>query len=394
MSDKARPDWAPGSEALGSDQIGVYDDMRRRCPVAYSERLQWSLFRHADVLRALKEPEGFSNVVSRHLSVPNGMDPPQHTAYRRVIEPYFGASRMRAFSPACRRIAAHLVKRLPIQGEVELMSEFAQEFGVQVQCAFLGWPADLHEALRQWARKNQEATVAGDRAAMAAVALEFDSHVRALLDARRRAGSQAPDDITTSLLGEAVGNRVLVDEEIVSILRNWTVGELGTIASCVGILAHYLAERPALQRQLREQPSLLPSAIDEILRIEAPLIANRRVATRPLEMGGRRIGAGGRITLMWASANRDEAAFGNPDEFRLDRDPTQNLLYGAGIHACPGAPLARMELRIVMEEILDGSRQIAPVANRPPVRATYPAGGFEAVPLWILRGEPSAAALT
>ncbi|TGQ51693.1 cytochrome P450, partial [Mesorhizobium sp. M1C.F.Ca.ET.212.01.1.1] len=99
-------------------------------------------------------------------------------------------------------------------------------------------------------------------------------------------------------------------EEIVSILRNWTVGELGTITACVGILGHYVAENPQVQQQLRENLHLLPAGIDEILRIHAPLISNRRVTTMPVEIGGRRIAAGERITLMWASADRDEAVFG------------------------------------------------------------------------------------
>jgi cytochrome P450 len=169
------------------------------------------------------------------------------------------------------------------------------------------------------------------------------------------------------------------------MVRNWTVGELGTIAASVGILAHYLATHPDLQRRLREDPSLLPAAIDEILRIHAPLIANRRITTRPVEIAGRRLEAGARISLIWASANRDEAVFGDPDEFRLDRDPAQNLLYGAGIHVCPGAELARLELRVVMEELLARTGQVALVPDRPPVRATYPASGFAPLPLWVVR---------
>ena len=91
-------DWNPRSENVLEDQIAAYDDMRHRCPVAHSEYLHWSLFRHADVVRALNDHETFSNVVSSHLSVPNGMDPPQHTGYRRLIEPYFNPQRMAAFA--------------------------------------------------------------------------------------------------------------------------------------------------------------------------------------------------------------------------------------------------------------------------------------------------------
>nr|WP_201861239.1 cytochrome P450 [Microvirga soli] len=385
MSNSPQPDWDPRSPSVLDDQIAAYDRMRSRCPVAHSDYLHWSLFRHADVLRVLEDHDTFSNTGSRHPSVPNGMDPPEHTEYRALIEPYFAPERVRAFEPVCRGVAIDLVDRLPAGGEVELMGGFARDFALRIQCAFMGWPAELQEPLRQWTRRNHEATLSGDRAATAAVALGFDGFVRALLDEHRRAGDAAPDDVTTRLLAERIGDRPLTAEEIVSIVRNWTVGELGTIAASVGILAHYLATHPDLQRRLREDLSLLPAAIAEILRIHAPLIANRRITTRAVEIGGRRLEAGARLSLIWASANRDEAVFGDPDEFRLDRDPAQNLLYGAGIHVCPGAALARLELRVVMEELLARTGQIALVPDRPPVRATYPASGFTALPLRVVR---------
>jgi len=169
--------------------------------------------------------------------VPNGMDPPQHTEYRRIIEPYFNPRRMAAFEPACRDIAAGLVKGLPV-GRTELMASLADDFSLQIQSTFLGWPAALHQRLREWTRKNHAATLARDKAAMVDVAYEFDGHIRELLTVRRTAGIHAPDDMTTSLLREQIGDRLLGDEEIVSILRNWTVGELATISACVGILAH------------------------------------------------------------------------------------------------------------------------------------------------------------
>lgn len=383
MSAKPEPDWDPRSQAVLNDQIAAYDQMRRHCPVAYSDYLRWSVFRQADVMRVLADHATFGNAVSSHLSVPNGMDPPEHTPYRQIIERYFEPGPMQAFEPVCRAIAVDLARLLPAGGEIELMGAFAQPFALRVQCAFMGWPDSLHEPLRQWVLKSQAATLGGHRAATAAVALEFDAYIRGLLEERRKAGSSAPDDNTTRLLREQVGGRPLNDEEIVSIIRNWTVGELGTIAASVGILAHYLAERPELQQQLRERPALLPAAIDEILRIHAPLIANRRVTTRAVELGGREIAAGERLTLLWASANRDEAVFGDPDAFRLDRDPSLNLLYGAGIHVCPGAPLARLELRIVMEELLAHTGEIALVPGRPAERAMYPASGFSTLPLRV-----------
>ena len=216
---------------------------------------------------------------------------------------------------------------------------------------------------------------------MAKVAKEFEGYVHELLQIRRAAGAQASDDITGSLLRQQVQGRPLRDEEIVSIVRNWTVGEVGTISAALGILVHYLSQHPELQQQLRTQPFLLPAATEEILRIYGPLVANRRITTRPVEIGGRKIAAGERISLIWISANRDGRVFEDPEAYRLDRDPTANLLYGAGIHVCPGAPLARMEMRVVMEEILGRTTRIDPIPDRPPTGAVYPGSGFATLPM-------------
>lgn len=383
MNNQHRLDWDPKSEEIMHDQRVAYDAMRRRCPVAYSELMGWSLFRHEDVTRALHDHETFSNAVSQHLSVPNGMDPPEHTAYRRVIEPYFSPERMEAFHPVCREIAAKLARDLTARGEVEFIADLALPFAVQAQCAFLGWPATLHEPLLRWTRKNRDATFAQDRKAMSEIALEFEGMIDDLLETRLQAGAGPQADLTAALMHEKVWGRPLSNEEVASILRNWTVGEVGTISAAVGILAHFLAEHSALQSQLRAQPDVLPPAIEEILRIHGPLVANRRITARPVEIGGRKIEAGERVSLTWMSANRDERVFGDPDSFRLDRDPGNNLLYGAGIHACPGAPLARLELRVFMEESLSRTCEIATVAETPPVRAVYPASGFAILPLRI-----------
>jgi len=380
-SRKPEEDWDPRSADVLRDQRAAYDEMRERCPVAHSEFMHWSLFQHEHVLRVLLDHETFSNAVSGHLSVPNGMDPPEHTAYRRIIEPYFSAQRMDAFEPSCRRIVVELLRDALPGGETELVADFAVPFAVRVQCAFLGWPPELREPLARWTRKNHEATLAQDRQAMSELAREFEGYVQDMLEVRLRAGAAPEYDVTASLMHEKVRGRALSGEEIASILRNWTVGEIGTISAAVGILAHDLARHVELQERLRARPSLLPAAIDEILRIHGPLVANRRVATRAAEIGGRRLAAGDLLSLMWLSANRDGRVFQDPDAFRLDRDPAQNLLYGAGIHVCPGAPLARMELRVVVEELLGRTARIEPAPGKSPVNAAFPASGFASLPL-------------
>lgn len=374
--DEKKPDWDPRAEHVLEHQISAYDEMRKKCPVAHSDFLQWSLFRHKDIMRVLEDHETFSNQVSDRVSVPNSMDPPEHTPYRKIIEQYFTAQAMEEFEPRCRTLAKRLVTELSRSNPVELISDFAMKYALQVQCEFLGWPLELQGALAQWMGKNHAATLSQDRAELKAVAAEFTGFIHEILETRRAAGDQAPDDVITSLMRSEVNGRPLNQEEIVSILRNWTGGEVGTISASVGIIVHYLADNPKLQAEVRSNPEKLPEAIDEILRIHGPLVTNRRKTKCPVHIGGRDIDAGERLSIFWVSANRDEEVFENPDEFRWGRDHSKNLLYGAGVHVCPGAPLAKLELRVVMEELLANTTNLALFPDKPAPRAVYPGSGF------------------
>lgn len=371
-----RNDWDPRSAKVQQDQAAAYDRMRGTCPVAHSEYMNWSLFKHEDVKRVLMDHETFSSKVSNHLSVPNGMDPPEHTVFRGVVDKYYTPQEMDRFEPVSRRITAALIDDLPRDKEIEIMGDFAQKFAFRNQSAFMGWPTELERPLMDWVRKNHEATLARDRQKMDELAYEFDGYIRALLVERRKARVDAVQDNTARLLFEEVDGRPLTEEEINSIIRNWTVGELSTIATSVGIITNYLADHPEVQDQLRADRSLITAATDEILRIQDSLVTNRRITTKPVEVGGRQLDAGSRLTIMWSSANRDEAVFKNPDEFRLDRNPEDNLVYGTGIHECPGAPMARLELRILLEELFDRTSRILPVRDKPQLNAIYPAAGY------------------
>ena len=378
MENEHPADWDPSSEASRRNQEAAYDEMRARCPVAHSKQWGWSIFKHADVMRVLLDHERFSNAVSQHLSVPNGMDPPEHTPYRRIIEKYFTRERMDRFEPVCRRIARDLVSDLPRRGQVEFMNEVALPFAAAVQCAFLGWPDALKPRLADWIRRNHAATLAQDRAELSKIAAEFQLIIDELLEARR---SSKMDDTTSELMNETVSGRPLSNEEVASILRNWTAGEIGTISSAVGIIARCLAEDTDLQQKLRSNRELVSYAVNEILRVHGPLATNRRVTTRPVEIGGKKLGAGERISINWISANRDEEVFEQAQTFQFNRKQSKNLLYGAGIHVCPGAPLAELEMRVFTEEMLDATREIRMAAEQQATYAQYPATGFATLPM-------------
>jgi cytochrome P450 len=377
------PDWYPKSSQVQNDQVRAYDEMRERCPVAWSEFMHWSLFRHADLMRVLLDHETFSNAVSNHLSVPDAMDPPEHTAYREMIEDYFAPDKIKAFAPECREIAEQLIDPICSDNSVEIMNELAYPFVALAQCAFLGWPSTLKNPLISWVKRGHQATFAQDRRALSKLAVEFEDLIDEQLELRRQAGAESYADLTRAIMVESVWNRSITNEEISSILRNWTVGEIGTIANSIGIILHFLGCHDDIQQRLRSNPTLLPAAIDEILRIHGPLVANRRITRRDVEIGGRRIEAGQKITLMWIAANRDPIVFDDPETFRLDRDLSKNLLYGAGIHVCPGAPLARLELRIVLEAILARSSSIHLDSSSVSVNAVYPASGFSRLSLLL-----------
>lgn len=368
------------------DPYLTFDHDRIHARVKHNARLGWCLMRHADIVRALHDWRTFSSRVSKRVSVPNGMDPPEHAPYRRIVESYFSTSHVAGFEEECRAIARALIGQLGRQGpRAEIMSELGQPFAARVQCGFLGWPEKMAVALGVWLTSNMQAIRDHDRTALAQCAHHFESLIAQLMRERHAIGATSDHDLTASLMHEQIGDRVLNDKEIASILRNWTAGEVGTIAASVGIIAQFLALNPDIQQQLRDDVSNVPYAIDEMLRIRGPLLTNRRVATTDVEIGGHVIPAGERVTIHWAAANRDGEVFEDPLAFRWDRDPTKNLLYGAGVHVCPGAPLARMELRVITEEILTQTRSLALDPERSATFAEFPAGGFASVPLLVQR---------
>ena len=382
MQTTPKPDWQPRGESTLQNQLQTYDQMRRDCPVARDADGRWTLFRHADVMRVLLDHQSFSNNVSRHVSVPNGMDQPEHSLYRPLIEPYFSHERVEAFAPVCREIAQQLAEQqLAGKDQVELMQQFARPFAARLQCAFMGWPQELAGQLLSWLERNQNAVRQQDREKLSQLAAEFNRLTSEQIDLRRKQSPEQDTDVTTELMHEQVNGRPLELAEITSILRNWTAGEVGTIAAAIGIIAHFLATRPQLQQQLRSNPQLLWYANDEILRLHNPLLENRRRTTCPVRIGQRDIEQNASLSLNWVAANRDPRVFDQADKFSWERDPGNNLLYGAGIHVCPGAGLARMELVTAIDAVLQHCSSLQLQPEQTPIYARYPASGFASLHL-------------
>ena len=368
----------------GSDLKAHADRLRPGHAMVRESHGEWVLLRHALVEQAARDDARFSNAVSRHLHVPNGLDGTVHSACREVLDRFFTAEAIAPFHPVFRQVAAGLVAALPRGGSVDAVSQFGVRFAVRAQSAWLGWPSSLEDRLVDWVAENHAATRSGDRDWTRRVADSFDALVRSVLEPRRGPGRGGEDDdVTARLMRTEVDGRPLGEEEVVSVLRNWTGGDLGSIAQCVGVLVHYLATHPHLQQRLRTgmADAEFDALIDEILRIDDPFVSNRRVTTCPVTIGGMELPQGARVKLNWTSANRDEAVFGDPDVLDPVGNAGNNLVYGIGRHACPGRRLATLEMRILLQELLAATSSITLDPRQAPQRALAPVGGWSRVPV-------------
>lgn len=388
MSDQNLPDPA-GSEhypkdidPAGRDLRAYTDQLRADHPVVHNVLDEWVLLRHDDVVRAATDPQTFSSAVSRYLQVPNGLDGERHAAVRAVLDPFMSASALAGLRRPLESAATELVASLP--ADVDAI-DVGTRFAVRAQSLWLGWPAELESALVAWVGRNHDAARSAEHGERVAVAAEFDAIITALIAARR--GPQAPDDPTTRLLRVEVDGQGFTDAEVTSVLRNWTGGDLGSIALCVGVLGYQLASDAPLQHRLRAGVSdaELDATIDEVLRADDPFTSNRRITTCPVHIGGVDIPAGAKVKLHWTSANRDASTFDDPDAIDPARDQDLNLVYGVGPHACPGRALATMELRTAIRALLSGTSWIELDPDSEPVREVAPVGGWASVPLRLVR---------
>lgn len=367
--------------AAGRDLRAYTDELRPKHPIVKNVAGEWVLLKHADVVAAALDHERFSSGVSRYLQVPNGFDGEEHTRYREVIERHLSHDALEPFVPVFGQVAAQLMAELPRGAVLDAVSNIGAVFAVRAQCEWLGWPVELEPRLLEWLEENHAATRSGDHAWMADVAEQFDEIIRSVILPRRIAGGNAPDDITTRLCREVVDGRLLTEVELVSILRNWTGGDLGSIALCVGVLVAHVAQQPGLAEWLRTASNNeVEAAIDEVLRLDDPFVSNRRITTCPVRIGGRDIPSGARVKLNWTSANRDEVVFDN-NRFDPERNAAANLVYGVGKHACPGRLLATWELRIALQALLASVRTVELAPDQQLEREVAPVGGYHRVPV-------------
>lgn len=357
-----------------------YDARRTRCPV-HAHAGHVTAYGHPEVLEVVTRPELYSSAVSRHLQLPNGLDGAEHAALRALTDPYLNdPAALREIETVARAVMRELLATLPRPATVEAVSDLGARYAVRVQLRWLGWQPGREEELLAWIDENRRASRSGDHAWTARVADAFDAIIRAELAPRR---AQPGADVTSRLMADPGLGRPLTDEELVSILRNWTAGDLGSLALCVGVVLHGLATRPEVQARVRQgvPDAELDAVLDELLRLDDPFVANRRRATVDTALGGVPVPAGTVVHVNWTAANRDPRVFPDPDAFDPHAHAAANVVYGAGPHACPGRALSTLELRVFTQELLHATRTLSLAA--PATREQAPGGGYATLPLTL-----------
>ena len=348
-------------DLYASDPFPLYDHLRSTAPVAWcASRGFWALTSHRDVAAVSVDPERFrsgSGILVEEIghsydSPPTMMhtDPPAHTRYRRLVQPSFKPTAVRPLDAPIRTMAAALLDDLPIGEPVDVVRSLSVPYPLQVICELLGTDPTMWPTFFEWS----EAAIPGNRelddAQRGAIQLEMWEYLVGLAAERR---SSPQHDVVSQLALAEIDGEALSDAELAMFLIQLLVAGNETTRNLIsgGLVA--LAEHPDQLARLVADPQLIPAAVEELLRWTAPVVSFLRTATRDTELSGTPIAAGDPVLMVYAAANRDPAVFG-PTAGTLDiaRDPNPHLGLGFGTHFCLGAPLARLEARIVLEELL------------------------------------------
>ncbi|WNV85441.1 cytochrome P450 [Umezawaea sp. Da 62-37] len=301
-------------------------------------------------LFAQKEPDrtkrgGFSSTLSKHMML---TDPPDHTRLRKLVSKAFTSRAVDELRPEIQRIADELVDALPDRDAVDLLDVFAFPLPIRVICLLLGVPIEEQANFKAWSK----ALVSGDSPeAAAAAALAVAEYLGELIERKRRSTC---DDMLTALISAHDVDDRLTGDELVSTAYMLLIAGFETTLNALGNGTLHLMRNLDQWEALREDRTLLPGAIEEILRLESPLKhATFRCATETLGIGGVEIPAGDFVLLAIASANRDPHRFGDPHALDVRRPAAGHLAFGHGVHHCLGSRLARVEAHIAFGALLD-----------------------------------------
>lgn len=360
-------DWSADFDVLDDayvhDPFPVWDELRQTCPIAQTDRRgrAWLPTTYADVTAMAKDVGHFS---SANTSVIDGgtepdppiltyglppitSDPPLHTWTRRLLLPWFSHARVATYEPMTRALCGSLLDRHLVAGHADGASDYAQQIPVRVIGAILGIPEDMADIFTGWVRDVLEFADDPERVERGMIGIGYYLWDR--INERRATDG---DDLLTYLLHAEVDDRPVDDMVVLGMAILTMIAGIDTTWSAIGSSLWHLATHDDDRRWLVAEPGLMDTAVEELLRAYSP-VTMARVVTRDVEYEGCPMRAGDKLLLNFPAANRDPAAFDRAEQVVLDRQENRHVAFGSGIHRCAGSNLARMELRVALEEWLD-----------------------------------------
>lgn len=384
-----------------ADPYPLYDVLRANGRVHWFPPGIWLVTRYDDCLGLLRDERLSSDPTASELyqlmmpqmfrdsspaagMVPNlllFMDPPDHTRLRRLVGAAFTRGAVEALRPRIGELASGILDRGREAGSLDVVADLAYPLPVTVIAELLGVPVSDQDRFGVWARDliallGQDASPEMAERADAAV-LAFNEYFTDLAEERR---TEPREDLLTHLVEAEVDGETLTNDELLATCILLLLAGHETTANLIGIGTLNLLRHPDVLARLRDDPSLITTAVEELLRFDSPVQATARTTLEPIEIADKQIEAGQRVMVMLACANRDPDVFDRPNELVVDRRPNPHIGLGGGIHFCLGAPLARLEARVVFEQLVALPR-LELACDEVNWRPSFAIRGLEALPV-------------
>jgi cytochrome P450 len=351
--------YDPFDYALHDDPYPIYRELRDQVPVYHNEeRNFWALSRYADCQAAVRDFKTFSSAkgtsledLKAQVKLLINTDPPEHTKMRHLISKLFTPAQVAPLEAAVRKMAKELLAPHLGSGRIDIITDFAAKLPMAIICQLLGFPRsdeDMLRGLTDTVVHRDEGMAEMPDEGMHAT-LKLYEYFNA--DMAKRSANASREDIITLLMAAEEGGR-LTHDEVLGYIYILSIAGNETTTKLIGNVCFQLHRHPGQAAELRENPSILSSAVEETMRFDGPTQMMARTTTKATVLHNVTIPADAKIALLFTSANRDERHYQNAESFDIHRNPRDHLGFGGGLHACIGAALARLEARVAMEEII------------------------------------------
>ena len=366
----------------------------------------WAITKHKDIIGISRDPGSFSSYRrgsvledyeegSDHLEAMRfmlvNMDPPQHVKFRNLVKSGFTPRMVQHMEPRIRAMVTRIIDDVIERGECEFMHDVSCKLPLEVIADMIGIPKEDRDMVIDWSDRmvasygpREDPEIMKLQEDGAACGMQMMAYASEL--AETRAGGEAREDLISILMNASVDGERLTPMEFACFFMLLFVAGNETTRNATAQGMMTLAQHPEARQRIYENPDLLPSAVEEILRFASPIIYFRRTATRDVQLRGQTIREGDKVAMYYVSANRDEEVFADPDRFDITRTPNDHLAFGIGQHVCLGASLARLELRLIFEQLVARMPDIAVAGDVRRLRSNF-INGFAHIPVRFTPGK-------